>query len=341
MGVDVKKAWDESKKTPIQQIDDYTRELFAENSTAHQRIEAGERIVAATLITSMAVVATGGFVIALPLAFVPFLMPLVGAVAGVVVDELNDFLGTIGLHRSGICDHPELQPKTMDDGTWIHYPDRKYNGRYYAAVPGNPLEGWGTLKLDTVTPSLADYPQIQSLDVDFDINRRVLKIPSAARGSFFESWYLVYATIKEINYLQPCSALSSEDADKQEEAAFLSFVALWNRAKASSSTMTIAAAAAPGDDRTLVKHAAVTIHTGATLAPSPSHRLPPMTSTAGGGGASSPPLSTGAKVAIAAGAIAAVGLGATAVVAVKTHTPIVEVWKHLFLSVRGAFKRDD
>ncbi len=329
-GIDVKQAWNDSKKTPIQQIDDYCRDIFSESASARQRIVAGERVVAATLIASMAVVATGGFVIALPLAFVPFLMPLVGAVAGVVVDELNDFLASINIHRSGICDHPELQPKTMDDGTWLHYPGRKYNGKLYGAVPGNPLRGWGALGLDTVTPSLDDYPQIKSLDIEFDVNRRVLKIPSATPGSFLEAWYVVYATIKECNYLQQCSALSSEDADKQEEAAFLTFATLWSRSHSSSSTTTYPAAAAPGDDKTLVKHAAVTINTGKVLPPvSTTVRLPGGAIGATSSASSTSTLTTAAKVAGGTALATAAGIGIYAFVKKQAYSYVAKkLWKN-------------
>lgn len=293
--MDLKKVWDDYKKTPVEQVDDYTRDIFSEDATAKQRIFAGERVVAATLITSIAVVATGGFVVALPLAFEPFLAPLVGAVAGVAIDEINDLLGDFGLHRSNICDHPELQPKTMNDGTWLHYPGRKYNGRYYQAVPGDPLQGWGGLGLQTVTPYLGDYPQIQGLNVNFDLNRRVLQIPNVDVGyhyvadkavrDFLNAWYVVYAVIKENNFLQPCSALSSEEADKQEEAALLSFETLWNRVHDRGAPFTFPGGVGAGDDLTLSRHSrAIVVNTGAVQ---PRRVLAGGSGPNGGGGGAS------------------------------------------------------
>lgn len=256
--VDLAKAsWDASSHTPGYEIDQWLHNTFTSDPKSWGI--GAEKLVVAQFIGCLAVVFTGGSGV--------IFFPLIMALAGAAVSVINDFLSNI-FGRKSFCEHPELQPTTDaplhpgEEGTWIHYPGR--NG--FGAIPQG--QGWGKLGLDTVGMYLADYPQIQRLKagVGPDLNRRALRIPDAPSGSFLSYWYVFYAHIKEINYFQQCMALSPSDADAQEETAFLGFVALWNRTRSNTSTMTYPGPAQAGDDLSLVAHRNdVVVNTGPLL----------------------------------------------------------------------------
>lgn len=331
-------AWNQTKKTPVGQIDDQLKRWFTSDPSTWTT--GTEKVAVSTIISSLAVLAGSGF----PLILVPFLMPIVAAIADVAVDKIGDFLG---LARGTYCDHPEWRTQHMDDPLWIHYPGRigapakgnegYSNGFLYGAVE-HP--GWGRLGLKSVTPDVRDYPWIQSLATGIgpDLpSLAVLKIPAAQPGSFEDFWYRVYSKVKETNALQDCIRMSPGDADKQDEAALIAFVSVWNANHDSGVHDTVFPGnAAPGDDLLLAKHdAPITIRRGAFRASGVTARLPN-----GGLASSQSGLSTGAKVAIAAPVVAAAGVGIYAFLARIAYREAVDrVYKKVLQHPWQAAKR--
>lgn len=369
----VKDAWDESQKYPPAQIHDLLARWFTSDPSTW--VAGAEKVALSTSLSTILVVSGLEYGIG---AVAPFLAPIVGAVAEITVEAINNFLGSLFGSDSTYCEHPEWRTKAMDDPLWIHYPrrmglpaqgntDYSVNGvpcaKYAHNGDPNPAgtqpptclgylyggvehPGWGKLGLKALTPDDRDYPWIGNLETSLRINFPalvVLEIPPAARGSFESFWYPLYAKLKEINALQDCMRLSSADADRQDEIFLTQFVAnVWNPTHAPSSNDTVfAAGAAAGDDLLLAPHAGVVhINRGPLLTDSPLLVGSELKrhATTSGGGASSG-MSTGEVVFTTVAAAAGLTLLGTAAFAVKTHTPFGEVWKRIFDAIKNAATR--
>ncbi len=274
-GKTVADAWDESQKLPPAQIKDMLNRWFTSDPSSWP--VGAEKVAVATAISAIGVLAGAG----LPLIFMPWLAPVIGALAEVTVDEINNFLSNFGLGSDTYCDHPEWRTQGMDDPLWIHYPGTvgvpaKGNQFVFLGdVPGPPYhyggvrhQGWGRLGRAALTPDIRDYPWLANLESSLRIDFGklvVLDLPDAAPGSFFDYWYRLYKRVKETNALQPCIFLTPGDADKQEEAILTSFVAyVWNPAhEETGRDLVFAGGANAGDDALLAPHAnAIHINTG-------------------------------------------------------------------------------